>query len=32
MIPALLVIDLQQFYFKRAVFSTPVGEKSLTFI
>ena len=30
MIPALLVIDLQQFYFKRAVFSTPVGEKSLT--
>jgi len=30
MIPALLVIDLQHFYFKRAVFSTPVGEKSLT--
>ena len=28
--PALLVIDLQQFFFKRAIFSTPAGEKSLT--
>lgn len=28
--PALLVIDLQQFFFKRAIYSTPAGEKRLT--